>query len=228
MEEPELRVGGWVQQRKRGKIRRLFSFLLILSVGILIGGPIVVDYNDAVEVQDNSLYKNTGIWNGPFEQENIKEFNGHLKISKKTYESSDGYSGKLIVLSLSSLISLDLLGNKQDIIVNKVTTEMEKEELELGTGKILTEVNGNLPENTQIYQWEATLQEEASGVGFFYNHGQVHDGQPLVSKVFVKTFSWTNECSNAVLCQPETIICIALATDLTNINQATEMIENVG
>ena len=220
MEEPELRIGGWVQEKKRGKIRRLFSFLLMVIIGLLVGGPLLVDYNEDVDVQDNSLYKNAGVWNGPFEQENIKEFNGHLKISKKTYESSDTYSGKLIVLSLSSLISLDILGNKQDIIVNKVTTEMEKEELELGTGKILTEVNENLPRNTQIYQWEATLEEDAKGVGFFSNNGP--------EKVFVKTFSWTNECSNAVLCQPETIICIALATDLNNINQATELIENVG
>ncbi len=218
MEEPELRIGGWVQEKKRGKIRRLFSFLLIIIIGLLIGGPMFVNYNGAVEVQDNSLYKNAGVWNGPFEQENIKEFNGHLKISKKTYESSDGYSGKLIVLSLSSLISLDLLGNKQDIIVNKVTTEMDKEELELSTGKILTEVNENLPRNTQIYQWEATPSE--GGNGFFSEDGS--------EKVFVKTFSWTNECTNAVLCNPETIICIALATNLNNINQATELIENVG
>ena len=217
MEEPELRIGGWVQEKKRGKIRRLFSFLLIVIISLLVGGPVLVDYNDDVDVQGNSLYKNAGVWNGPFEQENIKEFNGHLKISKKTYESSDGYSGKLIVLSLSSLISLDILGNKQDIIVNKVTTEMDKEGLELDTGKILTEVNENLPRNTQIYQWEATPSENGNG---FFSYGN--------EKVFVKTFSWTNECSNAVLCNPETIICIALATDLNNINQATELIENVG
>ena len=216
MEEPELRIGGWVQEKKRGKIRRLFSFLLIVIICLLVGGPVLVDYNDDVDVQDNSLYKNAGVWNGPFEQENIKEFNGHLKISKKTYESSDGYSGKLIVLSLSSLISLDMLGNKQDIIVNKVTTEMDKEELELDTGKILTEVNENLPKNTQIYQWEATPSE--NGNGFFAYENE---------KVYVKTFSWTNGCSNAILCHPETIICIALATDLNNINQATELIENI-
>ena len=220
MEEPELRIGGWVQEKKRGKIRRLFSFLLIVIIGLLIGGPLLIDYNDEVDVQDNSLYKNAGVWNGPFEQENIKEFNGHLKISKKTYESSDGYSGKLIVLSLSSLINLDLLGNKQDIIVNKVKTEMDKEELELNTGKILTEINENLPRNTEIYQWEATIAEDASGNGFFSKHEH--------EKIFVKTFSWTNECSNAVLCSPETIICIALATNLDNIDQATELIENVG
>ena len=212
MEEPDLRVGGWVQQKKRGKIRRIFSFLLILSVGLLVGGPMLVDYIDA-EVQNSSLYKNTGVWNGPFEQENKKEFNGHLKISKRTYESSDGYSGKLIVLSLSSLISLDLL-NKQNIIVNRVHIEMDNEGLELGTGNILTEVNENLPKQTQIYQWKATANDDSG----FFNNGD---------EIFVKTFSWTNKCNNAILCSPETIICIALSRDLNGINQATELIENV-
>jgi len=213
MEEPELRVGGWVQQKKRGKIRRLFSFLLIVIVGLLVGGPMFVDYN-AVEVQSSSLYKNAGVWNGPFGQENIKEFNGHLKISKTTYESSDGYSGKLIILSLNSFVSLDYL-NKQDIIVNKIIVEMDKEGLKLGTGSILTEVNENLPQNTLIYQWKAVANEDNQ---FFDNE----------EEVFVKTFSWTNTCTNGILCNPETIICIALAKDLNNINQATELIENVG
>ena len=216
MEEPELRIGGWVQEKKRGRIRRFLSFLLIIIIGLLVGGPMLIDYNNDIDVQNDSLYKNAGVWNGPFEQENIKEFNGHLKITKKTYESSDGQSGKLIILSLSSLISLDLLGNKQDIIVNKVKTEMDKEGLELSTGKILTEINENLPQKTQIYQWEAT----PNGDGFFSDYKD--------EKVFVKTFSWTNECTNAVLCNPETIICIALSNDLNNINQATELIENVG
>ena len=67
MEEPELRVGGWVQQKKRGKVRRLFSFLLIIVVGLLVGGQIFVDYN-AAEVQNSSLYKTTRVWNRPFEQ----------------------------------------------------------------------------------------------------------------------------------------------------------------
>ena len=81
MEEPELRIGGWVQEKKRGKIRRLFSFLLILLVGLLVGGPALVNYQE-VSVGNGSLYLNAGVWNGPFENENIKEFNGHLKISK--------------------------------------------------------------------------------------------------------------------------------------------------
>ena len=80
MEEPELRIGGWVQQKKRGKIRRLFSFLLVLTIGLLVGGPALVNYQDT-NIGDNSLYLKTGVWNGPFQKENIKEFNGHLKIS---------------------------------------------------------------------------------------------------------------------------------------------------
>ena len=102
MEEPELRIGGWVQQKKRGKIRRLFSFLLIITVGLIVGGPALVSYQ-SIDINDGSLYLNAGVWNGPFENENTKEFNGHLKISKESYESLDGESGKLIILSLSSL-----------------------------------------------------------------------------------------------------------------------------
>ena len=64
MEEPELRIGGWVQEKKRGKIRRVFSFLLVLLVGLLIGGPALVNYQE-VSVGSGSLYLNAGVWNGP-------------------------------------------------------------------------------------------------------------------------------------------------------------------
>ena len=63
MEEPELRIGGWVQQKKRGKIRRLFSFVLIIVVGLIIGGPSLVGYNSAY-IGDGSLYLRAGTWNG--------------------------------------------------------------------------------------------------------------------------------------------------------------------
>ena len=66
MEEPELRVGGWEKQRKRGIVRRLFYFLLMVIVTFLIGGPELVDYRTA-EVTNGSLYYSAGIWNGPFE-----------------------------------------------------------------------------------------------------------------------------------------------------------------
>ena len=106
MEEPELRIGGWVQQKKRGRIRRLFSFLLIIIVGLLVGGPMFVNYNP-VEVQDGSLYKSTGVWNGPFEQENIKEFNGHLKISKKTDKAK-------LDIALRALEDLEIINKNKD------------------------------------------------------------------------------------------------------------------
>ena len=66
MEEPELRIGGWVQEKKRGKIRRVFSFLLVLLVGLLVGGPALVNYQE-INVGNGSLYLNAGVWNGPFE-----------------------------------------------------------------------------------------------------------------------------------------------------------------
>ena len=91
MEEPELRIGGWVQQKKRGKIRRLFSFLLIIIVGLLVGGPMFVNYNP-VEVQDGSLYKSTGVWNGPFEQENINLEQKPEDIDTKKIDLSENIS----------------------------------------------------------------------------------------------------------------------------------------
>ena len=212
MDEPELRIGGWVQQKKRGKIRRLFSFLLIITVSLLVGGPTLVNFSN-IEIND-SLYLNSGVWNGPFQEENINEFNGHLKIKKATYESLDGESGKLIILSLSSLISLEYF-DMHTINVNKVKEEMKKEGLELTTnGNILSEINGNLPTNTNIYQWDAKATSEA----FFFEDGE---------EIFVKVYSWNLDCGDKTICKGQTIICIALAKDLNYINQATEIIEKV-
>ena len=111
------------------------------------------------------------------ENENIKEFNGHLKISKESYESLDGSSGKLIILSLSSLVNLESL-NFQDITVNKVKQQMDHEGLELlSNGNILTEVNSILPTDTSIYQWNAKTTENS----LFFNAD--YTGELLV-KVF--------------------------------------------
>ena len=151
MDEPELRIGGWVQQKKRGKIRRLFSLLLIVIVGLIVGGPALVNYH-SVSIDDDSLYLTAGVWNGPFENEQTKEFNGHIKISKESYESLDGESGKLIILSMSSLVNLENL-NHQNIIVNKVKQQMQAEGLVLqSNGNILTS-KSLLPIGTSIYQW---------------------------------------------------------------------------
>ena len=64
MEDPELRVGGWEKQRKRGIIRRLFYFLLVVIVTFLIGGPELVDYKTA-EVTNGSLYYSCLLYTSP-------------------------------------------------------------------------------------------------------------------------------------------------------------------
>ena len=85
----------------------------------------------------------------------------NLKISKKSYESLDGESGKLIILSLSSLVNLENL-NYQNIVVNKVKQQMVSEGLELqSNGNILTEVNPVLPIGTSIYQWTAKTTDDS-------------------------------------------------------------------
>ena len=215
MEEPELRIGGWVQEKKRGKIRRLFSFLLVLTVGMLIGGPTLVNYQDA-NISNGSLYLSAGVWNGPFENENIKEFNGHLKISKESYESLDGKSGKLIILSLSSLVNLKNV-NFQDVIVNKVKQQMDLEGLELqSNGNILTEVNSELPFGTAIYQWKAKTTSDS----LFFDPSHTGD-------IFIKVFSWS-QCKGLMgEFDCNAIISIAMGIDQKNILQATDLIENV-
>ena len=215
MEEPELRIGGWVQQKKRGKIRRLFSFLLIITVGLIVGGPALVSYH-SVDVDDGSLYLNAGVWNGPFENENTKEFNGHLKISKKSYESLDGESGKLIILSLSSLVNLENL-NYQNIVVNKVKQQMVNEGLELqSNGNILTEVNSVLPIGTYIYQWTAKTTDDSIYFSSDY------DGE-----LFVKVYSWSLCTGPMEEFDCKAIISIAIGVAQKDILQATDLIENV-
>ena len=138
MEEPELRVGGWEKQRKRGIIRRLFYFLLIVIVAFLIGGPELVDYSTA-EVTSGSLYYSAGICNGPFEETQIKEFNGHLKVSSSTYETTDGDSATLTIVSIRSFLDLNQLPiSVSNMIIEKVESQTQKEGLELGNGYRLT------------------------------------------------------------------------------------------
>ena len=215
MKEPELRIGGWVQEKKRGKIRRLFSFLLIITVGMLVGGPVLVNYQNT-NISNGSLYLSTGVWNGPFENENIKEFNGHLKISKESYESLDGESGKLIILSLSSLVNLENI-NFQDVTVNKVKQQMDLEGLELqSNGNILTEVNSKLPLGTAIYQWSTKTTNDS----LFFNPSYSGD-------IFVKVFSWSHCRGLMGEFDCNAIISIAMGVDQKNILQATDLIENV-
>ena len=120
MEETELRVGGWEKQGGRRWFRRFLSLILVSALGALILGPTAVEYRPAY-VSSDSLYFPT-IWNGPFNTEYSKEFNAHLKISSISYEASDSKSGKLTVISISSLIDLENL-NMQSVVVEKVETQ---------------------------------------------------------------------------------------------------------
>jgi len=224
MEEPELRVGGWEKQGGRRLFKRLLSLILVVSLGTLILGPNVVEYRPAY-VSSNSLYFPT-TWNGPFDTEYSKEFNGHLKISSISYEASDSKSGKLTVISISSLIDLENL-NMQSVVVDKVESQAKKEGLELKNGQIVDEelkVNGLTVDNT-AYRWDANVTENAD---FFLDNG-------IGSEILVKVYFWTIEKSpmsynsgpDIEQLQSQTIICIAFGTNLNTIEQATEMIGNV-
>ena len=221
MEESELRVGGWEKQRKRGIVRRLFYFLLIVIVTFLIGGPELVDYRTA-EVKNSSLYYSAGIWNGPFEKTQIKEFNGHLKVSSSTYETTDGDSATLTVVSIRSFLDLNQMPiSVSNMIIEKVNSQAQKEGLELGNGYISKEKYDDLPSDAITLQW--TAQKDKTPVdsnGFFNN---LDDEQ----KVEVRALYWSKPVSTAEYFDYQTIICILFSIDQDSINEGINLIENV-
>ncbi len=221
MEETELRVGGWEKQVGRRWFRRFLSLILVSALGALILGPTAVEYRPAY-VSSNSLYFPT-IWNGPFDTEYSKEFNGHLKISSISYEASDSKSGKLTVISISSLIDLENL-NMQSVVVEKVETQAKKEGLVLDNGKVINDPLTSL--GSGVYQWDASVTKSAN---FFLKHGIGND-------ILVKVYFWTissnpsmsyNKGPAIEQLQSQTIICIVLGIDTNTVEQATEMIGNV-
>ena len=230
MEEPELRVGGWEKQGGRKWVKRLFSLTVVVFLGTILLGPNAVDYRPAY-VSSDSLYFPT-TWNGPFDIQYSKEFNGHLKISSISYEASDSKSGKMAVISISSLIDLSNLNTKaistQSIVVEKVESQamLEGVNLKSGTGKILnTEFIENHGVYANVYQWDANVTDSAN---FFLGNG-------IGSEILVKAYSWTiekqslnfNNGSDLSQLQSQTIICIVFGIDNNAIEQATEMIGNL-
>ena len=216
MEEPELRIGGWEKEGKRRWFRRLFTLILVVLLGLLVIGPILIEYKTA-EVEKSSLYLAAGIWNGPFDQKYTKEFNGHFKISSLTYDTTDGRSGRLIVVSISSLVNVE--SQIQSIVVEKIKEKAEDEGLTLvGKGIVLNENNDDLPSNAILYKWDAKVTETAN----FFEHLGVGE------IVHVKAIFWTQNVGAISLNGGfQTTICIAFGTNQITINQATELVEDV-
>ncbi len=216
MEEPELRIGGWEKEGKRRWFRRLFTLILVVLLGLLVIGPILIEYKTA-EVEQRSLYLAAGIWNGPFDQKYTKEFNGHFKISSLTYDTTDGRSGRLIVVSISSLVNVE--SQIQSIVVEKIKEKAEDEGLTLvGKGIVLNENNDDLPSNAILYKWDAKATETAN---FF---------EPLGVDEIVHlkaVFSTQNVGAISFIGGFQTTICFAFETNQITINQATELVDDV-
>ena len=218
MEEPELRVGGW-EKKSRGRwVKRLLVLVLVAILGLLVIGPSLIEYKTA-EIGKSSFYLSSGIWNGPFEQRYTKEFNGHFKISSVAYETTDGSSGRLIIMSISSLVNLD--SQIESLVVDKIKEQTDEERLTLvGNGVVLNENNNGLPPNAILYKWEAEVtMQHYEAAGFFASLGV---GETLQ----VKTIFWT-EANGGIQNGFQVIICIAFSANQTTINQATELVENV-
>ena len=231
MEEPELRVGGWEKESGSRFFKRLFSLILILLLSFLIAGPSVINYNPAY-VPKESLYLANGMWNGPFDIEYSKEFSGHLKLSSVSYETTDGKSGKLKIISISSLLNLEQ-ADLEKRIIEIVEEEAKKEGLKLSNGVIIRDDEADLPAGYSIYQWDGTGNSVIANTFF---------EEPMLSgeTIIVKAFFWNekdkvrsvesdleSKLGISSVGQYQTVLCVAFSTDITTINQAAEMVEDV-
>jgi len=227
MEESELRVGGWEKKSGSRWLKRLFTIILIAILGFLIIGPTVINYSPAY-VPSSSLYLANGMWNGPFDIDYSKEFAGHVKISSVSYETTNDQSGKLKVVTMSSLINLEDF-RLQERVIERVKEEAKSEGIVLSNGLILSTQNYNeldIPTGYSIYQWDAL--PNSAEYDFYQEAGCYPDFDLIVkceSEIIAKAFVWNQE--NTMTLQYQTIICIIFGTNGTIINQATELIEDV-
>jgi hypothetical protein len=220
MEESELRVGGWGEKRGSRWLKRFFTIILIALLGFLIIAPTVINYSPAY-IPSSTLYLANGMWNGPFDIDYSNEFAGHVKISSVSYETTNDQSGKLKVITMSSLINLEDF-RLQDRVIDKVREEANKEGLTLGSkekpnGDELRDDDVDLVSGFRIYQWETDRYGDSNNLFFI----EAFDDDEILIKAFV----WNKP--NTMTFQYQTIICIIFGTDGTTINQATQMIEDV-
>lgn len=223
MEEPELRVGGWEKEGGRRWLKRFFVLALVALLGFLIIGPQVVNYNPAY-IPSSSLYLANGMWNGPFDIDYSKEFAGHVKLSSVSYETANDHSGKLKVITMSSILNLEDF-RLQGRVIEIVLEEANKEGLTLGSkekpnGIEIRDDEVDLASGFRIYQWETEFDATQPANLFFDVHGD---------DILIKAFVWNKQTGNIfdMSLQYQTIICIIFGTNGTTTNQATELIEDV-
>ena len=223
MEEAELRVGGWGKEGGRHWLKRFFVLTLVALLGFLIIGPQVVNYNPAY-IPSSSLYLANGMWNGPFDIDYSKEFAGHVKLSSVSYETANDQSGKLKVITMSSMLNLEDF-RLQGRVIEIVLEEANKEGLTLGSkekpnGIEIRDDEVDLASGFRIYQWETEFDATQPANLFFDVHGD---------DILIKAFVWNKQTGNIfdMSLQYQTIICIIFGTNGTTTNQATELVEDV-
>ena len=221
MEEPELRVGGWEKEGGRRWLKRFFALTFVALLGFLIIGPQLVNYNPAY-IPSSSLYLANGMWNGPFDIDYSKEFAGHVKLSSVSYETTNDQSGKLKVITMSSILNLEDF-RLQGRVIEIAREEANKEGLMLGSkekpdGIELRDDEVDLASSFRIYQWETDRYGDSDNLFF-------DDAFNDEDNILIKAFVWNQQ--KTMNFQYQTIICIIFGTNGTTINQATELIEDV-
>ena len=83
----------------------------------------------------------------------------------------------------------------------------------------------NLASGFRIYQWETDRLGDNDNL--FFNDA-FNDGDNILIKAFVWNQQTVNSFFEPNAVQYQTIICIIFGTDGTTINQATEMVEDIG
>ena len=233
MEEPELRVGGWEKEKGGRFFRRLFSLILVILLSYTLVGPALTNYNPAY-VPNDSLYLANGMWNGPFDIQYSKEFAGHLKVSSVSYETTDGESGKLKIVSISSLVNLEQaeLGSR---VIEIVKEEAKKEGLGIENGNKLRDEGLDLPAEYSIYQWDGVVQTEIDETDLFFD--EAIESERIIT---VKSFFWNekdtvrqtdadleSKLGIGSVGQYQTVLCISFGINGKTIEQATSLCEDV-
>ena len=205
MDESDLRVGGWKKPR-RITLLRLLGLLLVLALALLLIGPQFVTPFVA-QVSGDSAELNLHFWNDAGSSES-QEYNGLLKLHTQQYESIDGQTGLLRVITISALISpANLPLDLEQLIINRIETEAELQRLELSNGRRDSTLSIAQGYQAELLKWDATV----TGTGGFFTGS---DGSLQVHAAY-----WEAEQG--------LIICVAFGTDAIRIDEAERMIQAV-
>ena len=202
MDDDDLRLGGWKRPR-RITLARILGLLITVGLVVVLVGPQLVDPFTAKVGNIESFWQHT-------DETDSQEYNGLLKLRTQEYESADGKTGLLYVISLSSLVPLaDLPLDLEQAVADRVQEEAELQQAELSNGRRVGTLSISQGHTAELLQWDAKV---AGSGGFF---GWLGVGSDLQ----LRAAYWEVEQG--------LVICVAFGTELVRIDEATRMVQSV-